>query len=99
MKEQSIIFFDIDGTLLDTDKNLPESAKRAVARLKEDGHIVAIATGRAPFMYEELRKELGIDTFVSCNGQYVVLEGEVIYRNPLHREDLAALTEEAVKKI
>ncbi|KKK33364.1 phosphatase [Salinicoccus sediminis] len=96
MKEQSIIFFDIDGTLLDTDKNLPESAKKAVARLKEDGHIVAIATGRAPFMYENLRKELDIDTFVSCNGQYVVLEGEVIYQNPLHREDLVALTEEAL---
>ncbi|WP_411843330.1 Cof-type HAD-IIB family hydrolase [Salinicoccus sp. HZC-1] len=96
MKEQSIIFFDIDGTLLDTDKKLPDSAKRAVAQLKADGHIVAIATGRAPFMYEDLRKELGIETFVSCNGQYVVLEGEVIYQNPLHKEDLVAMTEEAL---
>lgn len=96
MKERSIVFFDIDGTLLDTDKNLPASAKKAVAKLKEDGHIVAIATGRAPFMYEDLRKELGIETFVSCNGQYVVLEGEVIYQNPLHKEALVAMTEEAL---
>ena len=96
MKEQSIIFFDIDGTLLDTEKNLPESTKKAVARLKADGHIVAIATGRAPFMYEELREELGIETYVSFNGQYVVLEGEVIHNQPLDKDDLVTLAEEAL---
>ena len=84
MTEQSVIFFDIDGTLLDHDKKLPPSTKQAVFKLKELGHIVAIATGRAPFMYEDLREELGIDTFVSYNGQYVVLNGEVLHTNPLH---------------
>ena len=59
---------DIDGTLLTEDKSLPESAKKAIQQLKSDGHEVAIATGRAPFMYKELREELGIDTYVSYNG-------------------------------
>ena len=36
-------------------------------------------------MFEPLRKELSIDTFVSFNGQYVVFENEVIYRNPIKR--------------
>ncbi|MFX8035992.1 hypothetical protein ABTK80_20385 [Acinetobacter baumannii] len=37
-----------------------------------------MATGRAPFMFESLRKELDIQSFVSFNGQYVVFEGEGI---------------------
>lgn len=96
MKERSIIFFDIDGTLLDTDKNLPESTKKAVGQLKAEGHIVAIATGRAPFMYEELRAALDIDTYVSFNGSYVVLEGEVIHKNPLDKDALLQLTQEGL---
>ena len=50
MTDQSIIFFDIDGTLLNDEKQLPESAKEAVFKLKEKGHIVAIATGQAPYV-------------------------------------------------
>ena len=58
--EKQLIFFDIDGTLLDDDKKLPESTKYAVQRLKELGHEVAIATGRSPHMFEELREELAL---------------------------------------
>lgn len=79
-----IVFFDIDGTLLDHDKNLPSSTKEAITLLKENGVFVAIATGRAPFMFESLRKELEIDSFVSFNGQYVVFENEPIYQNRLN---------------
>ncbi len=92
-----MIFFDIDGTLLTEDKSLPESAKKAIQQLKSDGHEVAIATGRAPFMYKELREELGIDTYVSYNGQYVVVKGEVIYTNPLNEIEIEKFTEDAVK--
>jgi hypothetical protein len=96
MPHNRIIFFDIDGTLLDHNKELPQSAERAIFHLKEQGHEVAIATGRAPFMFEDLREQLGIDTYVSCNGQYVVLRGEVIYTNPLNRESLQTLTQLAL---
>ncbi|WP_316571520.1 Cof-type HAD-IIB family hydrolase [Neobacillus sp. YIM B06451] len=90
--EKSIIFFDIDGTLLDDDKRLPASTKEAVFKLKELGHEVAIATGRGPFMFEELREELGIDTYVSFNGQYVVLRGESVHRNPMNERALEQIT-------
>lgn len=96
MIKQSIIFFDIDGTLLTHDKKLPLSTKKAIFKLKEQNHIVAIATGRAPFMFEELRKELDIDTFVSYNGQYVVLNGEVLYTNPLKVESIKKLSKKAL---
>jgi Cof subfamily protein (haloacid dehalogenase superfamily) len=97
MTHKSIIFFDIDGTLLNHDKKLPPSTKEAIFTLKEAGHIVAIATGRAPFMFEDLREELGIHTYVSYNGQYVVLNGEVLDTNPLNIPALEKLTEVALQ--
>lgn len=95
---KKLVFFDIDGTLLDHDKKLPKSTKDAIFSLKKQGVNVAIATGRAPFMYENLRAELDINTFVSFNGQYVVYDGEVIYTNPLDSEKLDELREFALLK-
>ena len=47
------LFFDIDGTLTDraTGEIVP-SAKEALQRLEENGHFVAIATGRAHYKAE-----------------------------------------------
>ncbi|MHA6534676.1 Cof-type HAD-IIB family hydrolase [Paenibacillus sp. BAC0078] len=86
------IFFDIDGTIYDEEKRVPATTKEAIAELKRRGHNVAIATGRAPYMFEDLREELDIHSYVSLNGQYVIFEGEVIYRNPLDRASLQKMT-------
>ncbi|WP_077329120.1 Cof-type HAD-IIB family hydrolase [Virgibacillus siamensis] len=94
---QSMIFFDLDNTLLNAEKEVPQSAKRAIRALQNDGHIVAIATGRTPFAFDHLLEELDIDTYVSLNGQYVVSKGEVIYRNPLNTEALKELTASALE--
>ncbi|OCA87795.1 phosphatase [Bacillus sp. FJAT-27225] len=86
------VFFDIDGTLLDHDKKLPASTKAAVTRLKELGHEVALATGRAPFMFKDLLEELGIDSYISFNGSYVVHKGKPVYSRVLDKEELIRLT-------
>ncbi|WP_069363644.1 Cof-type HAD-IIB family hydrolase [Salisediminibacterium beveridgei] len=97
MKNKAV-FFDIDGTLLNHDKLLPASTKEAIATLKAAGHFVGIATGRAPFMFEELRQELEIDTFVSFNGQYVVHKEEPVLRNALAPEAVKELVDFAKEK-
>lgn len=95
---KKVIFFDIDGTLLDHDKALPKTAYEAVLELKNQGYYVAIATGRAAFAFEDLREQLGIETYVSLNGQYVVHEGEVVYKNPLDFEGIKQLETLSAKK-
>jgi Cof subfamily protein (haloacid dehalogenase superfamily) len=85
---KKIVFFDIDGTLLDHEKKLPVSTKEAIKLLRQNGVFVAIATGRAPFMFDGLRRELEIDSFVSFNGQFVVYENVAIYENPLKEDEL-----------
>lgn len=96
--ERKIVFFDIDGTLLNHDKKLVPSAKTAIEQLKKNGIFVAIATGRAPFMFKDLREELGIDSYVSFNGQYVVFENKVIYKNALNKQLLLSLLEKSTSK-
>jgi Cof subfamily protein (haloacid dehalogenase superfamily) len=78
-----IVFFDIDGTLLNTNHIIPPSTVRAVQQLKENGVHVAIATGRSPYHLKSVAQELGIDTFVSFNGSYNIHQGKVVYHNPL----------------
>lgn len=94
---KSIVFFDIDGTLIDNGKNVPKSTKEAIFQLKERGHHVAIATGRAPFMFEALRNELDIHTYVSFNGQLVVVDDQIVYKSPLNKEALQLITHLAVE--
>lgn len=77
--EQKILFFDIDNTLYDHKNNcVPASTIDAINKLKDNGHIVAIATGRGPIYISEMCGELEIDTYVGFNGNYVVLEDELI---------------------
>ncbi|SEP78071.1 hypothetical protein SAMN05216232_0864 [Virgibacillus subterraneus] len=95
---KKLIFFDIDGTLLDHNKQLQATAKKAIAELKRKGHIVAAATGRAPFTFKPILEELDIDTHVSMNGQYVVFENEAIYKNPLSSNVLQELNNFAATK-
>ena len=45
--DRKIIFLDVDGTLVDCEGKLPDSAARAVRQARENGHRVYICTGRS----------------------------------------------------
>ena len=49
MSAIKIVFFDIDGTLIDMNKKrISEKMLETLRRLKENGTIICIATGRSP---------------------------------------------------
>lgn len=81
--ENKILFFDIDGTLYNSKKKLPRTTYNAIQKAKENGHEVVIATGRSPFFLKPVLEELGLNSFVSFNGQYVVYKGNVISKRPI----------------
>lgn len=87
------LFFDIDGTLYDSNKQLPAKAKEAIFEARSNGHEVFIATGRAPFMIKEILKELEIDSYICFNGQFVVYKNEVIYQNEIDKDQLQLVSE------
>ena len=74
-----LLLLDIDGTLLNSKKELPESAFEALQSARANGHDLAIATGRAPFMITDLLEKLNIQTFITFNGQYIVHNDEVVH--------------------
>ncbi|WP_088005827.1 Cof-type HAD-IIB family hydrolase [Indiicoccus explosivorum] len=78
-----LLLLDIDGTILDSGKKLPESAESAIRRARDNGYDLAIATGRAPFMFRKLAQELEISSFISFNGQYVVHQGKPIHKGAI----------------
>lgn len=93
-----IVFFDIDGTLVNRRNSIPDSTKRAVKKLKENGVIPVIATGRAPLLIDEIREELEIDSYIAMNGQLVMHKGEILFHNPIDTHTVNRLVDKAVER-
>ncbi|CAM4438538.1 hypothetical protein FHS16_001574 [Paenibacillus endophyticus] len=89
---KKLIFFDIDGTLVDHEKKIPPSTKDAIEQLQSAGHELVIATGRGPFMLKSVSEELKIESYVSFNGSYAVYNGEVVYSHPIDPARIVELT-------
>ncbi|MBB3109739.1 hypothetical protein FHS18_001802 [Paenibacillus phyllosphaerae] len=88
-----IVFFDIDGTLVNEEKVIPADTIAAIHELKATGVEPVIATGRAPYFIKPLAESLGIDSFVCLNGAYAVYRGEVVYKRVIDKESLEALVQ------
>lgn len=96
--EKKILFFDIDGTILDGDKNIPIGVREAINEAKENGHEIVIATGRAPFTAKNVLEQLNLDSFICYNGQIVQFNGEVIHKGIIDKNELQRLTDFAKKR-
>lgn len=76
-----VIFFDIDGTIIDSRTNqIPPSALRAVERLRANGHIPIVNTGRPYFQVDERVKQMAFRGFACGCGLEVLLDGEWLER-------------------
>lgn len=72
-KPIELLAIDLDGTLLDEQREIPEENVRAVRRAKDAGIKVVIATGRVLSAVRRYTDRLGLDDPIVCsNGAYVV---------------------------
>ena len=68
MHKPRIIFFDIDGTLIDMEKKrITERTLDALRRLQQNGILLAIATGRSPLIVPKF-DGVEFDVFLTYNG-------------------------------
>ncbi|APX72833.1 Cof-type HAD-IIB family hydrolase [Companilactobacillus allii] len=96
MGKYKVAFFDIDGTLAGhrTKENtsildrIPDSAKLALKRLREEKIEPVIATGRNVGMVKDILSELDVKSFIANNGRYVVFDDEVIFHDTFTNEYL-----------
>lgn len=78
MKRKKYFFFDIDGTIaINFPRIVPESTRKTLNQLKENGHFISIATGRMHVMTTEFCKEFEITNMVTDGGKGIVIDGEV----------------------
>jgi Cof subfamily protein (haloacid dehalogenase superfamily) len=90
-----IAFFDIDGTLLNEEKQIPQDAIDALQELKARGVEAVISTGRAPYFFKPIAEQLGIDSFISLNGAYVVYQGKTVFKRAIPRDSMELLVRHA----
>lgn len=88
---KKLIAFDIDGTLLIHGQEIPASTKESIRKLKEQGHEVAIATGRNYKSAIEVINELELDTYIVSNGGVGYINHEKKYHATLDKKPLKAL--------
>lgn len=101
MKYKKYFFFDIDGTLaVGTPGNqyIPESTKLALLKLKEQGHFLAIATGRSYAMARQHMEDLGFENMVSDGGNGITIQHQLIEIKPLDYDKCLALIDECEEK-
>lgn len=80
---EKLVFFDLDGTLLDGESKVTAETAKAMITLREKSVLPLISSGRSPGEIEEIMKGTKIDSYVGFNGQYVVAEGVPILENAL----------------
>ena len=75
------IFFDIDNTLVSHrgKPHIPPETMKAVELLRHNGHVPAIATGRAAFLTMTTAREFGINYLVCAGGSEVIAGGISIH--------------------
>ena len=84
-----IIFFDIDGTLVDPQTGrVPEKTIQALLRLREKGIRLCISTGRAPFEVPDIGS-LKFDAYCTYNGSLCYADDKILHSNPIAPQDVA----------
>lgn len=94
--ERKIVFFDIDGTLLD-DKTgtVPQSAVDAIHKAQQNGHVLIVNTGRPNIGVDPVIKEIGFDGYICGCGTYIEYKEKELFHVSLEEQ----IRREIIRKI
>lgn len=92
-----IIFFDVDGTLIDPATScISEKTFHVLHRLQQKGILICIATGRPTASLPNL-KDLRPDVICAFNGSLCYTDSTIIHSVPINRQDVATVMENAAR--
>ena len=81
-----IIFLDVDGTLVDYENRLPDSAVTAIRAARSKGHRVYLCTGRSRAEVYPPLWDIGLDGMIGGNGSSVEDRGEIVLHQRITRD-------------
>lgn len=67
-----VIFFDVDGTIMDFDYTIPESTVAGIRAARANGALCIICSGRPVLHVDPRVKDIGFDGYVCSCGMHVV---------------------------
>ena len=97
MNDARIVFIDCDNTLVGVDEEgnevIPESAKKAIARARENGVKVYLCTGRSlPEMHGPI-EEVEFDGIIGGSGAFVIEDGRMVYHKTMEAGDVKTVVD------
>lgn len=96
MSQYKLIAFDMDGTLLDSEKKITPKTVKAIKKATDEGKIVILNTGRCPAELEEYYDILPTVRYLNClSGAlvYDLKEDQAIYTKSLKTDEIKTLIE------
>ena len=88
---KGLVFFDLDGTLLNKKGQVDLEVIEAIQQLKENGYEPLLATGRSPIEVSEVIRSTNIHSGVFMNGQVVIFKGERLIHHEIPKETIERL--------
>ena len=88
---KGLVFFDLDGTLLNKKGQVDLEVIEAIQQLKENGYEPLLATGRSPIEVSEVIRSTNIHSGVFMNGQVVIFKGEVLIHHKIPTKTIEKL--------
>ncbi|MDE6025161.1 MAG: Cof-type HAD-IIB family hydrolase [Lachnospiraceae bacterium] len=88
-KKRKLLVLDIDGTLVNSKKEITPKTLEALLEIQNMGHVVALASGRPYPGMEKYAKQIGLDRFggyaLSFNGGLIIKcdTKEEVYKNTI----------------
>jgi len=74
----ALVFFDIDGTLLNEQKKVPESAASAIRQLRRNGHLAFLNTGRSFAGITQDILDVGFDGIIAGCGTWISYQDQLL---------------------
>ena len=92
MDKRKIIFLDLDGTLTNDEKKITKKTKEKLIEIQEQGHIIALASGRPTPGIVPVAKELELEKYdgyiLAFNGGKVIdcSTNKTVFENVMDRK-------------
>ncbi len=95
MENCKLLLFDLDGTLLRSDKTISQTTLKALQKCRENGILIGVSTSRGEQNALSFIEELQPDVLIASGGALVKYNGEYIYRAEFSKEETSRMIETA----
>ncbi|MBS7577527.1 MULTISPECIES: Cof-type HAD-IIB family hydrolase [unclassified Enterococcus] len=88
---QGVVFFDLDGTLLNQNAEITPDIQKTIGQLKKNHILPVIATGRTKREVKGIMADSNITTLIAMNGMYIEIDDKEVYREAIPAKTIYSL--------